>query len=219
MKNTRKKRKNYMSSSLRSRLTSDPYLYGLWRKLVRIADYGGTRIDKGIRETVLYCWALGLSTEGSCQGHPYNERYRFDATAPYLIFSFPAPPDVDAQDIYDHAHRVPGRQRLRDVEQTIARWVKENFRLQWKVLALLGAFYQDRVVPEDVRLVIQPISRHGDFDLTNQGELVLESLTKRQQNRKLKRYQAEVTAWTGFLRHRYEQGEQCSQGKSLFEKG
>lgn len=174
-------------------------------QLRQITDALGKGIDPGIFDTVVALTVLGIPTVASCEGH--LERA---IAAPWIDVE---PPEVlnlrqQLRELQDQegVQRTPGATYLPSEAVTHLRQEIKTRQLaaRRQLLAALDAFYRDRWVPADRRLIITSREWLGRSRLECQGtdfQEVVEPATRQQ---KLVEYQQEMQAFTAYLRARYE---------------
>lgn len=193
-------------------------------------DGEGRGLDPGIKETVVGFNLNGISTAQSCEGHA--DRAGGQRSWPWVRVSAPGEPEerfVGEQELFGEAARVHGvpleqlkkgipedvywevRRKVVENDETseYKDWEKQNKVLREKTQELLQEFYRDRRVPEDIELVVDDMEGgsfevHSREDLTNNfifkelSETELDMLIK-----KLPQRQAEMTAFTKFLKRKF----------------
>lgn len=175
-------------------------------QLSHTTDALGKGIDPGIFEAVVALNALGIPTVASCEGH--LERA---IAAPWIDVE---PPEVlplrqQLRELQDQegVQRTPGATYLPSEAVTHLRQEIKARQLATRrqLLAALDAFYRDRWVPADRRLIITSREWLGRSRLECQGtdfQEVAEPATRQQ---KLVEYQQEMWAFTTHLRARYDE--------------
>lgn len=78
-----------------------------------------------------------------------------------------------------------------------------HIQVRQKLLDYLAAFYQDRSVPYDCRLIVRPTGTDGKSRLESQGADCQEVMHLDIRAQKLAAYQDEMQAFTQFLKHTY----------------
>jgi len=188
-------------------------------------------IDEKIKETVVAFRMLGFPTSGSCEGHadegsngPWirvqavdmpkerfvGEQERYEIIAEKYGID---PEDVrrgiheEAQDEFWEEERARDlRGEVNEETEQFKEWRKENDNLREKCENLIEEFYSSREVPEDARIVIVSYA-DGVFDMSNMGaEGMKDELSddeKEARQAKLLEYQAEMQAFTEFLKNKY----------------
>lgn len=170
-------------------------------KLSHTTDALGKGIDTGIFNAVVALNVLGIPTVASCEGH--LERA---IAAPWIDVE---PPGVltlrqQLRELQDQegVQRTPGAAYTpSDAIQRLRQEIKEqqlNARL--KLMALLDAFYRERLVPYDRRLIISNRDWLGRSRLECQGTELQEIAESALRQQKLAEYQGEMQAFTAFLR-------------------
>ncbi len=159
------------------------------RDVNRTVNGLGMPIDKGIRETIVFLWALGFKTSGSCEGH-------LDRGLPHPwvdfsvaeLFGFRLPYDMNEEERKEY--------RNKNLEQIN--------RLQ----KLLDEFYSKRNVEEGFKLCLYEWT-YGDFRLQSKEtiekdrEIISEKLDAEPLKKNLERYRKEMKAFTNFLKKKY----------------
>jgi hypothetical protein len=196
-------------------------------QLDRVADGLGKPIDAGIKETVAAFIVNKFPTYGSCEGHVEERFDKQIKLRPYIAVGFDEPrqryigepeirdriatefgilaEDVEENDSawrafwnYIHEHNIPETPEFLEIRA-------KNEELQKSIQEILGTFYQNRQVVEDVRLVCEGIGPVGHFRVTTARENPkhVDSLELEQYQRQLLAEQEEVRAFTQFLKERF----------------
>ncbi|MBI4127880.1 MAG: hypothetical protein HY459_02290 [Parcubacteria group bacterium] len=200
----------------------------LKQEVESIVDRTGRPIDEGIRETVVMFKAHGLPTSDSCEGHV--ER---GLPVPYVEVAAPNEPEerfVGQNKIFaevaekynltieelaaamiDEAYWEAMRECSQNEEtEGYKKWREENERLRIEADRLLEAFYKGRKVEPDVKLQIT--EGVGHFRVHNGGkdyQPIIETTQqfseeeKKMRSKKVKKYRAEMSAFTQFLKDTY----------------
>jgi hypothetical protein len=163
----------------------------LEREFKRTVDRLGKHIDAGILDTVVALNANGINTTASCEGH-------LDWGAPYPWV------DVDSSD-----------PRIAEIDQQIAILLSEgkkpeteqlyleiahlNYQEELKLGSVLEAFYQHHPIVYDRHIIFIHDIR-GGCRIQSLGADTQEFRTPDDQALKLAEYQAEMQAFTDFLK-------------------
>ena len=193
-------------------------------------DRIGEGIDENIKETVVAFRMNKLPTSASCEGH--EER---SACAPWVDIETPDEPEyrvegeeqirqeiaekygITAQQLSkedwdtDRSALTELWDRFGEQEENeeYRRWTRQNEELERKARELLAHFYEDREVPSDVQIQVEPNGAGNRITIRNGGENDFpdrESLSKAEKEElalNLRRYQEEMQAFTQFLKERY----------------
>lgn len=157
-------------------------------------DRIGTHIDPGIMETVIAMNAVGLYTVASCEGHLDH-----GCTYPWIDVSLEEAKDL-AQKIIMLLHA--GK---REDEET-QRFMKEHRALllqaEYGLIEQLNLFYQHHPFNYDRHLSIWRFG-NGQPRLQSHGAEYQQFREFDEQTVKLKEYQAEMQAFTDFLKMRF----------------
>lgn len=160
-----------------------------------LADYLGKGLDAGIKPVVIALRASGFSTNASCEGH-----LKWGEPAPWIDIG-----EEPSREQYSRYFK-PGRKN-QTARNRIGRTLSaRNFPQLLRLYQLLNEFYRTRRVPFSQRLIATPFGEwYGGIRLTNQGANVQRALPLAQQKRRLKQYRAEFSAFTNFLKRRWNQ--------------
>jgi len=189
-------------------------------------DKKGLGIDEKIKDTVVAFNLMGLPTAQSCEGHlesgipvpwirveaPDQPAERFvDEGKIYKMTAekFGIPIDDVKRGRNDEAWRSAQRE-ISKLEETseYQKWRRQNNKLMEKAGNLLGEFYRDKKVQDNIRLQIDE-GGAGNFEIHNGGEdyePIARELTDEQKKElapRLVQYQEEMKKFTDFLRERY----------------
>ena len=162
-------------------------------------DALGMPIDNGIIKTVVALNVMGLSSDGSCEGHldrgyPYpwvdiqnlNEPKRFKGESEGEMEERIAKKyGIDVDNIYtDVGEKCGARQEVHDwwnkKEETdeYKEWREENKKLQDSAEELLAEFYSGREVPDNLVIKIHKIGVGGAFRLQNGSNIFTKKMGK-----------------------------------------
>jgi hypothetical protein len=167
-------------------------------------DALGKGIDPGIFDTVVALNALDIPTVASCEGH--LERA---LAAPWIDVE---PPEVltlrqQLRELQDQegVHRAPGATYTpSDGVGRLRRQIKEQqLDARLKLMALLDAFYRERLVSYDRRLIISNRDWLGRSRIECQGTDFQELAEPPLRQQKLAEYQGEMQAFAAFLKTVY----------------
>jgi hypothetical protein len=183
-----------------------------WQDIVQavscMQDKLGKPIDAGIRETVVTLNALAISTTASCEGH-----LDWGTGAPWVDIASTHPTThVALTQLSTEA--LKERERGQKTAAELAVMFDEIHRLRrevkavhlqerQKLLQYLAAFYEDRHVPFDQRLIIRPIGTDGKSRLESQGADCQEVAPPDTLIQKLQEYQEEMRTFTAYLKQIY----------------
>jgi hypothetical protein len=168
-------------------------------EVVKVTDGLGLEIDSGIKDTVIALRLLGFDTDGSCEGH--SDR---GVCGPWVGLTSK---EIEAleperEKIFKEAWRheeeyldfdKEGGKRVREIDA-------EKLKVQARAMELITEFYQQRRVPYDVMIVVDP-TINGRIQCM--GTEVAEILPTKEKKVKLKQYQAEMADFTQFLKDKY----------------
>lgn len=174
----------------------------------RMTDKLGRPIDAGIRETVIALNVLGIITRQSCEGHLDH-----GTGAPWVDVISTGAEILEQQvkEAFHNAQQVSEQQmvpqdqvhELYKEAHVLRRRAKAiHVETMKKLMDLLSAFYKDRQVPYDQRLVIQTGSR-GNYRMESQGAELQETAPQEIRQQKLQQYQEEMQVFTDFLKETY----------------
>lgn len=167
----------------------------------RTLDGLGKGIDPGIFETVVALNVLGIPTVASCEGH--LERA---IAAPWVEIE---PGEVLAlrqqlRELQDQEgiQRTPGTTYLpSEAVARLRQTIKEHqLAARRALMDVLDAFYCDRLVPYDCRLIITSREWLGRSRLECQGTDFQEVAELALRQQKLAEYLGEMQAFTAFLK-------------------
>lgn len=105
-----------------------------------VVDGLGLGLDPGIKRTVVLMNLLGMSTSGSCEGHPDQEH---GLDYPWIDISAPEP------------------EGWMESTEKQTQWFTENLQLHRQLLEMLGNFYSGRSADSLVRLYPDPMGIYG----------------------------------------------------------
>lgn len=181
-----------------------------WQEMVtrvdKITDRLGKPVDAGIKETVIVLNLLGFPTTMSCEGHaeravggPWvdmrpegvealKEQWRQAERACQTAEEEKRPPK-EMEGFY---------QTLREARKELERPV---LQLAGRLMAYLIAFYQERMVSHDRRLILH--NSFASFRLQSHGVFLQEIADVAQREAKLLEYQEEMRTFTAFLKACY----------------
>ena len=179
--------------------------------MARVKDKLGKPIDQGIMETVITLNALAISTAASCEGH-----LDWGVGAPWVDIAsqHPVAQAVHVGKLFSDASKIEAKTNLSQEELhayygEIHRQRREikayHFLERQKLLQYLAAFYENRHVPFDQRLIVRPIGTDGRSRLESQGADCQEVAPLDIRAQKLLRYQEEMGTFTAYLKHIYFQ--------------
>ncbi|MDO8530167.1 MAG: hypothetical protein Q7S10_02060 [bacterium] len=208
---------------------------GQWKvleeKFKKETDRLGYEIEPGIFDVVVALNALGINTRQSCEGHVDRGR-----TAPWVDVQYPNQPRRFTQEEriekevakesnlslneVENAQGDKGYEAWQEVQRRVAtvpeetseyiEWMKENERLLKKVKGILGEFYQERQVSENVKLTLSDMGP-SDFTLYNGGkdyslifkERKISKQQKEKLTRRLEEYRKEFQEFAQFLKEKF----------------
>jgi hypothetical protein len=156
-------------------------------------------IDPGIKDTVISLRLLGFDTDGSCEGH--SDR---GVCGPWVGLTSKEIEELEPEreKIFKEAWRheeeyldfdKEGGKRVKEIDS-------EKLKVQARAMELIAEFYQQRRVPYDVMIIVDP-TINGRIQCM--GTEVAEILPTKEKKVKLKQYQEEMAAFTQFLKDRY----------------
>jgi hypothetical protein len=176
--------------------------------LTRTRDKLGKEIDAGIFETVLVLNALDIPTFASCEGH-----LDWGTCAPWvdIVSKHPLTQISIAKLMSEAMRECEKGEKTPEEEKALfqsihaqRREVKvHHIQIRQKLMAYLAAFYQNRDVPYDCRLFVRPTGTDGKSRLESQGADCQEVMPLDIRAEKLAAYQAEMQAFTAFLKDIY----------------
>jgi hypothetical protein len=179
-----------------------------WQKMAdnfaHITDKLGKRIDAGILDTVIVLNLLGIHTRQSCEGH-----LEWGTGSPWVDLEVPGLDDEEqvARDAFTEAQKQKEQGQLsqEDIKQLFQaarqlRTVVKHKHLEGrrKVMSYLAAFYDQRIILYDVRLIIQAQGM-GCSRIESQGADLQDTAPLDVRKQKLQEYQKEMQSFTAFL--------------------
>ncbi len=192
-----------------------------YERFSHTTDRLGMPIDRGILETVVAFNALNMKTTGSCEGHLKHGKY-----APYIHFNS----NWLREDNKRASEKLSEARKQRDLKQLSAdeveRLFEEGRQLRGEVrrkhvqsflplLRYLTAFYAERVVPYDRRLIL--IDGQGILStLESQGAQFQVGVSSERRQQKLVEHQQEMFAFGSFLKQRYFKEEKHVDPETIF---
>ena len=195
----------------------------------QIVDAEGKHIDEGIKESIISFNALEIPTTQSCEGHTKEQKGR---PLPWVRVGAEGEPEerfVGQNEAFKKVakeHNVPLEELkrsdpeelywevMRQVvqnEETVEyqEWERKNNELHEKVSELLNEFYTGRETDPDIRLESDE-DNGGEFEVHSHEEKMndlifneVSSEEREQVARKLPQRQAEMKAFTDFLKEKY----------------
>lgn len=162
-------------------------------------DALGIPVEEGIKDTVIALRLLGFETDGSCEGH--SDR---GVCGPWVGLTSK---EIEAleperEKIFKEAWRheeeyldfdKEGGKRVREIDA-------EKLKVQARAMEVVAESYQERRVPYDAMIIVDP-SINGRIQCM--GTEVADILPPKEKAAKLKQYQAEMAAFTQFLKDKY----------------
>lgn len=166
----------------------------LEQQFKRTVDRLGKRIDSGILETVVALNAHRINTTASCEGH-------LDWGAPYPWI------DVDSAnpriaDLDQQIALLLSEEKKSETEQLYLEIAQLNYQEELKIASILEAFYQHHPIVYDRHIIFIHDIR-GGCRIQSLGADTQEFRTPDEQAQKLIEYQAEMQAFTDFLKRRF----------------
>jgi hypothetical protein len=147
----------------------------------KFTDKLGKPIEQGIKDVVIALRVNDFTPNQSCEGHITDK----GSIAPWV--------EIFAPEIED----------WREDSEKIKQWTKANLKLKQQMVALLKDFYQERVLPMEVKLHLERIGIYGAFRLKSIGAENLYLLAYEEQKEKVKIYQKEMRDFAGFLKDKF----------------
>lgn len=165
-------------------------------KIESIADGLGHTIDEGIKEGVAALMLLGIHTVGSCEGHE-----DWGTGGPYLDIR-----SDEAEALYEELDRC-GDEEVEEIglraEEIRKQITIKNLEERRKIIPLLEAFYNERKVPQETRLVIQSLAL-GWSRVESFGVNLQERETDQEEKKKrLQSFQKEMMEFSNFLKGKF----------------
>lgn len=185
----------------------------------QVHDLMGLGIDEGIKETLIYLWALGFKTTASCEGH-----FDHGMSAPWI--------DIGERMPKISPHRISIKEKIllrmgillkkmtaildkfykgteiyffiphtKEMQKRYKLSRQKNLREQLRFVRLLKKFYKDRELSVDARLIME--SAMGR--VISQGARFQEIRSQKERQEKLAEYQKEMRDFTTFLKKKYFQ--------------
>ncbi len=187
----------------------------------KTADALGKPIDNGIKETVVFLNALGITTTGSCEGHMKN-----GLPWPWVDIEDPDQPEEQFEDqnkIFEEFAKKNGlkaeklkrgepldvwlsaHKTARKNPETAAYrdWTKKNEEIVRKVKDLLKEYYNTKEVEDSKRLTVNGTRLESKRETDDDPDISSE--IREDYNKALPQKQAEMAAFTKFLEGKYQQ--------------
>lgn len=187
----------------------------------RVVDGVGCPIDPGILETVVALNLLSISTTMSCEGH--TER---PETHPWVEIGV-----IDLEErlaanqayaLHQKANSLPimtkEAAKLISQAEALRKQVLPRHRaVVRKLFPYLEAFYHEHTCDIYSHLIIRAGNYMGHCRLQTQGAFLFEdgSLSQKEHDQLLHAFQAEMRAFTAFLKRRYLNGQIMNQNSGL----
>ncbi len=189
-------------------MKSTPTLGASWQtvteQMEQTTDALGKGIDPGIFETVVALNVLGIPTVGSCEGHLERAVAApwVDVEPPEALSLRQRLRELQAQ---EGVQRTPGATYIpSDAVSRLRQEIKERELIaRRQVMTLLDAFYRERWVPYDCRLIISNRDWLGRSRIECQGTDFQELAEPPLRQQKLAEYQGEMQAFAAFLKTVY----------------
>jgi hypothetical protein len=166
----------------------------VWAKakteVLAITDRLGSPVDKGIVDTVVAMRLLGFNTTASCAGH-----IRRMNTGPYVIFELPKARDYAKRARVINDSHDPNFRALRKLAN------RQRAIDLGRMLTYLDEFYQNRLVNQSGRLIVQSMPMTLNI-LQCQGAEAAYAVNADTKKAILAHNQAEMRAFTDFLRQK-----------------
>jgi hypothetical protein len=213
---------HYKNASLRDKIA---WLNKLRKKTDKITDALGMPIDKGIKEAVIMCNAVGLYTSSSCEGHLDHA-----FPAPWIDIEAPNEPkeryikekEIFRQVAKKYNLKVKEVRRGYDMDAWLEaikkaeksgeikeykKWRKENKKLLKKAKKFLEEFYKNRRVDPAIKLDID-IFGNGSCRIHNGGKYYksVKNLSKKEKKKVKKmlgKFREEMSDFAEFLKNKY----------------
>lgn len=176
------------------------------KRMSKMGDKLGKGIDAGIIDTVVVLNLLEMPTTMSCEGH-----LEWGTAGPWVHVGN-HDGDKEMKEYFQlmqearnaHEQGQPSKHLFEQAhaKRRAARQTQLIFRQ--KLVNYLDMFYKQRFVPYDMRLVIQDLA-DGTSRLEIQGVSLQEIATVEIKQQKLLAYQAEMQAFTAFLKEQFFQ--------------
>jgi hypothetical protein len=154
-----------------------------------ITDGLGKGIDEGIKETVTVLQVLGMHTCQFCEGH-----LDWGEAAPWIEL---CSPDADALTPKINALLEQIEALERELKQYRTEQQAAEAKELKQLLPFLDAFYRDREVPYEQRLIM------AGMRLTSQGVELQAAEPDGVKAQKLRDYQEEMRAFTAFVKQQF----------------
>jgi HAD superfamily hydrolase (TIGR01509 family) len=167
----------------------------LWQRaqqeVRQLADRLGRPIDHKIEDTVAILRLLEVNTIASCAGH-VNRITR----GPYIMFD-----SADNAMIHVTMKEIHDRKSIK-YKKLFNNALKNNLMERQKILPYLEGFYKNRMVSYNQRIIIEGFGPSINY-LMCQGADLRYALDDKRQQLILKRNQAEMRAFTEYMKAKY----------------
>jgi len=157
-----------------------------------LKDISGMSVDLEIAETVAVLRYLDINTTASCAGH--LDRI---TRGPYIVFLAPQIPQLRLQ------MKQIGDRKKNEYKIVLNQAKHHNVLEIQTLFPYLEAFYSNRIVPYNQRIIIECFS-HGDNTLLCQGVELAHILNQEERIELLKHNQEEMSAFTQFVKNKLE---------------
>ncbi|MDP3882632.1 MAG: hypothetical protein Q8Q48_01090 [Candidatus Staskawiczbacteria bacterium] len=137
----------------------EDYWQAVDQEMDDVGDALGKEIDPGIRKTVVALNVMGLTPDGSCEGH-----LDWGCPHPWVDIAEPNEPE---------RFKGESAEKMKEETDEYKKWIATNKELREMVERLLEEFYKGREVSKEMKIGIENIGGTGLFRLQNGDNIFL----------------------------------------------
>ena len=167
-----------------------------------IRDAKGKPVDEGIKETVVFLKALGITLEGSCEGHFEQPASGYDPQGALREWSLTQGPFLEVRNGPKFSRTEVERIKADPAELEKYRKICEENNQRTR--QLLTDFYAQPGAPEKTICQLEPSkSSIESFKIEARGQRQLKEMPRDEQEEFVQNAQAEMKRFTEFLENKY----------------
>ena len=206
--------------------------YKVNNEIENTADSLGSKIDEGIKDSVIALNAFEINTAQSCEGHLDS-----GMSAPWIRIEAPNEPEERFIDQNETFKKVAEKYSITFEEakrshnddayweamkecsekgetKDYQKWREESEKLLYTTKEILDDFYKNRQVPDDIKIKVDTKSMEdiaeGSFEIFNGGkdfrdinDINLSEEEKKSLGNRLNEYRKEMDAFANFLKEKF----------------